>query len=209
MPGASAVLDQHISELEAGAPVSLHGAQRGDQHHSRQRQLDERSPVCAGEPAIRRQDRQAVSCDRSGRERLGFDRQRGGVLVPVGAVAAACDGHADSRGVGGQSGDGPEEARVLRVPCVVDGAVGRAGVGVFHRWARGWCDAGPQRFTARAVHRDQGRSGGAGVGGGRHRGAAGGRAQEGPVAAGADVPGGYGGAPDYFGCWTICRSRGR
>ena len=30
-------------------------------------------------------------------------------LLPVGPVAAPCDGHADSRGVGGQSGDGPEK----------------------------------------------------------------------------------------------------
>ena len=50
MPGSPALLDQHISELEAGAPVPLRRAQRRDQYDSRQRQLDERAAVGAESP---------------------------------------------------------------------------------------------------------------------------------------------------------------
>ena len=60
-------------------------AQRRDQHHSRQCELDERAPVCAGQPALRRADREAVSGDFAGRKRLGFAGQRGGVSFSVGA----------------------------------------------------------------------------------------------------------------------------
>ena len=38
--GASALLDQHLPVLAAGAPVPLHLPQRRDQHGARQRQLD-------------------------------------------------------------------------------------------------------------------------------------------------------------------------
>ena len=61
LPGPPALLHQHVSQLEAGAPLPLCGAQRRNQHHSRQRQLDERAPVGAREPAAWRQDRQALS----------------------------------------------------------------------------------------------------------------------------------------------------
>ena len=43
MPGAPALLDQHVSHLAAGAPVPLHLPQRRDQHGARQRELDVRA----------------------------------------------------------------------------------------------------------------------------------------------------------------------
>ncbi len=61
LPDPPALLHQHLSQLEAGAPLPLCGAQRRNQHHPRQHQLDERAPVGSGEPALRRADRQAVS----------------------------------------------------------------------------------------------------------------------------------------------------
>ena len=45
VPGSPALLHQHLPELEAGAPVPLRRAQRRNQHHPRQHQLDERAPV--------------------------------------------------------------------------------------------------------------------------------------------------------------------
>ncbi len=45
--GAFALLDEHLPELGALAPVSLHRAQRRDQHAARQHQLDARAPVAA------------------------------------------------------------------------------------------------------------------------------------------------------------------
>ncbi len=46
--GPPAFLDQHLPELEAGAPLSLHRPQWRDQHGARQRELDERAPAHAG-----------------------------------------------------------------------------------------------------------------------------------------------------------------
>ena len=43
-PRSPALLDQHLPQLEAGAPLPVHRAQRRNQHRARQRQLDERAP---------------------------------------------------------------------------------------------------------------------------------------------------------------------
>ena len=42
--GSPALLHQHFPQLEAGAPLSLRRPQRRNQHHPRQRELDERAP---------------------------------------------------------------------------------------------------------------------------------------------------------------------
>ena len=42
-----ALLHQHVSQLEAGPSLPLRRAQRRNQHHPRQRELDERAPVGA------------------------------------------------------------------------------------------------------------------------------------------------------------------
>ncbi len=73
------------------------------------------------------QIREALSGHRARRQRLRFAGQRGGVSLPVGPFPAPRDGHADSRGLGRQSGHGRREARLLRVPRLADGAVGRTG----------------------------------------------------------------------------------
>ena len=52
-PRPPALLDQHLPQLEAGAPLSLHRPQRRDQHRARQRQLDERAPPDDGIAAAR------------------------------------------------------------------------------------------------------------------------------------------------------------
>jgi glutamate synthase (NADPH/NADH) large chain len=71
--------------------------------------------------------RQAVPGHYAGRQRLGFAGQRGRVSLPVGPFPAPRDGHADSRGLVRQPGHGRGEARLLRVPRLADGTVGRAG----------------------------------------------------------------------------------
>ena len=48
LPGAPALLDQHLPVLAAGAPLPLHRPQRRDQHRARQRQLDVRAPAHDG-----------------------------------------------------------------------------------------------------------------------------------------------------------------
>ena len=91
-----------------------------------------------------------------------------------------------------QPGHGRGQARLLRVPRLADGAVGRPGGDRLHRWPRDRRNAGPQRLAPRPLHRHQGRSGGAGLRGRRARRAGRRCAQEGPLAAGPHVPGGYG-----------------
>ena len=50
----SAVQHQHVPVVAARAPVSLHRAQRRDQHAARQHQLDARAPGAAAERSARR-----------------------------------------------------------------------------------------------------------------------------------------------------------
>ncbi len=68
-------------------PYRYRGAQRRNQHHPRQCQLDERAPVDSGEPAVRQRDRQALSGDHARRQRLGFAGQRCRVPGAVGTFA--------------------------------------------------------------------------------------------------------------------------
>ncbi len=68
---ALALLDQHVPELGARAPVPLHRPQRRDQHAARQRELDARARVAArlrrcSAPTSRRSCR---SCGRAARTR--------------------------------------------------------------------------------------------------------------------------------------------
>ncbi len=72
--GAPALLDQHVSQLEAGTSLSLHRAQWRDQYRPRQRELDECAPGGTQQPALGRRHRQAVPGDCAGRQRLGFAR---------------------------------------------------------------------------------------------------------------------------------------
>ena len=57
-----ALLDQHVPELGAGAPLPLHRPQRRDQHAARQRQLDARPRVPARLRAVRRRATSRSCC---------------------------------------------------------------------------------------------------------------------------------------------------
>ena len=103
VPGAPALFDQHISELAAGASLSLHLPQRRNQHAARQRELDVRAAVRAGFSAVRRRHQEAAADHHAGRQRFGHARQRRGVADAGRPQPAARDVHADSRGVGPRS----------------------------------------------------------------------------------------------------------
>ena len=104
-----------------------------------------------------------------GRQRHGDVRQRARVPGHGGPVAAARRADDDPRAVAEPRGDEPGAARVLRVPLVADGAVGRPGVDRVHRRHGDRRGARPQRPAAVALLRDQGRPGHHGVGGRRAR----------------------------------------
>jgi hypothetical protein len=111
------------------------------------------------EPAARRQDRRSLSGHHARRQRLGFARQRRRIPLPVRPFAAPRHGHAHSRGMVRQPGHGRGQARILRVPRLPDGAVGRPCRHRVHRRQSHRRHARPQRPAARPLHRDQGRSG--------------------------------------------------
>jgi len=72
----SAFLPIHF-QLEAGASLPLRGAQRGDQHHPRQRELDERPQSVLESPLYDGKIDDLYPVIMPGRERLGFAGQRG------------------------------------------------------------------------------------------------------------------------------------
>ncbi len=74
VPGASALLDQHVSHLATGAPVPLPVPQRGDQHAARECELDVRAAVDSVVAAFRGRHQEDVPDLHAGRERLGDDR---------------------------------------------------------------------------------------------------------------------------------------
>ena len=124
---ALALLDQHVPELGARAPVPLHRAQRRDQHAARQRQLDARARVAARLRAVRRRPREGAAGRAARRLGLGDVRQRARAARarrPQPPARADDDG---AGGVGGARRPARAPARVLRVPLVRDGAVGRPG----------------------------------------------------------------------------------
>ena len=87
-----------------------------------------------------------------------------------------------------ERGDGARPQGVLRVPRLVDGAVGRAGVDCVHRRHGDRRRARPQRAAPVAVLRDQGRPGHHGVGSRRARRSARERPRQGAAAAGPHLP---------------------
>ena len=132
--GASALLDQHVPELGPGASVPLHVAQRRDQHAARQYQLD----ACAREAvhfaAVRRRHQEDCcrSSSRTAATRRLFDNclellMRTGRSLPHAVMMMIPEAWQNDRA------DERQQARVLRVPFLHDGAVGRAGVDRVHR----------------------------------------------------------------------------
>ena len=180
--GAPALLDQHLPVVEAGASLPHGRPQRRDQHAARQRQLDGGAAGVRVVAAVRQRHHQAVADLLRGPVRHRLLRQR--ARVPGdGRLQPGARGHdADPRGVGRQPADGWQAPRLLRVPRLPDGAVGRPGRHGLHRRPPDRRHARPQRPAACALSRHQGRPGDHVVGSGR---AAGGRGEHRPQVAAA------------------------
>ena len=222
------LLDQHVPELGARAPVPDDRPQRRDQHAAGQRQLDARARVAARVGALRRRPREGPA--RRSPRRLGFGdvRQRARAARARGPVAAARDHDDDPRGLPGPRRHLARARGVLRLPPVPDRGLGRPGGDRLHRWARDRRDARPQRPASGPLARDRGRLGRPRLRDRRARGAAGEHRAEGAAAAREALPrrrrarpgrAGRGGqadgcvaaalrrlVPETRSCgWTICR----
>ena len=150
-PGAPAFLDQHLPVVAAGASLSLRRAQRRDQHPAGQRQLDAGPRRAAALERLRRRPAQGAAGHHAGWQRHRLVRQRARVPGDGRPLAAARRADDDSRAVGRQPGDGSGGARLLRVPLVADGAVGRPGIDRLHRRDPDRRRARPQRPAAVAL----------------------------------------------------------
>ena len=164
-----AVLDQHVPELGARPPVPDDRPQRRDQHGAREHQLDARARVAARIRAVRRRPPQGAAARPGGRVGLGRVRQRARAARARRPLAAARDDDDDPRGNGRARRSAAGAARVLRLPPVPDGGLGRPRGGVVHRRARDRLDARPQRPAARSLARDARRLGRARLRGRRAR----------------------------------------
>ena len=98
--------------LAAGPPVPVHRAQRRDQHHPRQPELDGRPArrCCASRPDPGRHP-PAVPDLHAGRLRLGQLRRGAGAAAPGRAQPAARGADDDPGGVGERPGDGRRQRR--------------------------------------------------------------------------------------------------
>ncbi len=92
-----------------------------------------------------------------------------------------------------------DAARVLPVPLLPDGALGRPGLDRLHRRQADRRGARPQRPASLALLRHQGRPGGHGLRGRRARHPAGGHRAQGPAAARPHVPGRHRAGPHHRG----------
>ena len=175
--------------MAARASVSLHRAQRRDQHLARQHQLDARarSDVRIGPPR-RRSAEDSAGHPRRG-QRYGDLRQRARVPRHDRPLAPARGAHDDSRAVGRPRNDVARAQGVLRVPRDDDGAVGRPGVDRLHRRQGDRRRARPQRASSVALLRDERRPGHHGVGSRCARRARREHPAQGTAAPGQDFPG--------------------
>ena len=155
-----ALLDEHVPELGARAPVPDDRPQRRDQHAARQRQLDARARVAA---------RLASSSATTSQKVLP-------VVRPGGSDSATFDNVLELLVLAGRSlphammmmipeayegrDDLPDELRgFYDFHSLPDGAVGRPGGGRLHRRPRDRRDARPQRPAPRPLAGDEGRLG--------------------------------------------------
>ena len=115
-------------------------------------------------------------------------RQRARAARARRPLAAARDDDDDPRGDGRPRRSPARAARVLRLPPVPDGGLGRPGGGVVHRRPRDRLDARPQRPPARALARDARRLGRARLRGRRARHPGGEHPPQGPAPAGQALP---------------------
>ena len=184
-----ALLDEHVPELGARAPVPADRAQRRDQHAARQRQLDARARVAARLGAVRRRPRRR--CCRSSGPAARTQRHSTtcsscscwpGRSLPHALMMMVPEAYR------GRSDVSRRAARLLRVPRVPDRGVGRPGGDRVHRRPRDRRDARPQRPAARPLARDARRLGRARLRGGRARRPAGARRAQRAAAAREAVP---------------------
>ena len=195
--GAPALQHQYISVVAARASLPFCRPQRRDQHAARQHQLDEGARSAAALRCARPRPRQDPADHPRGRERHRDLRQRPRAPGDGRAVAAACRADDDSRAVAEPRGHEPGAARVLRIPLVADGAVGRTGVDCLHRRHGDWRGARSQRAAAVALLRHEGRSRRHGVGGRRARHSRREHRRQGTAAPGQDLPRRHGAGPHH------------
>ena len=187
-PRALPLLHQHVPVVAPGPPLPLHGPQRRDQHGHGQRELDAGPRGPAGDRPHRRA-RAGVPHLHAGRLRHRPLRRGARAAPPRRLLAPPRRAHDDPGGVGEPRVDAGLEARLLPVPRLADGAVGRPGVDRLHRRHGDRRRARPQRPAPVALLGDRRRPRGHGVGGRRARPSTGHRRAEGPPPAGAHVPG--------------------
>ncbi len=178
--------------MATGASLPDGGAQRRDQHPARQHQLDAGARGAAALERVRRRPAQAPARHPPWRQRHGHLRQRARVPGHVGPLAAPCRADDDSGAVERQPGHGSGGARLLRIPLVADGAVGRPGLDCLHRRHRHRRRARPQRPAPVALHRHHRRPGDHGLGSRRARHPRRARGHQGPAAARQDAARGHG-----------------
>ena len=167
--GALALQHQHHGGLAAGAPLPAHLPQRRDQHPARQHQRHDRPPERDGVGRVRRGSGRTLPHLRARPERHRDLRQRPGAAPAHRPVAGPVPDDDDPRGLRAARVDVAGAARLLRLPRLADGALGRPRDGRRHRRQAAGRRAGPQRPAAAALHRDQGRRRRHGLGDGRAR----------------------------------------
>ena len=163
------VLDQHLPVVGPRAPVPLHQPQRRDQHAARERELDVRPPVDVHVVGVRRGPGEGPAGGRRRRVGHGDLRQRARAAPPLGPEPRPRDDDDGPRAVEPGRDDVARAARVLRVPLVPHGAVGRPGVAGVHRRRPRRRDARPQRPPPRPLLGHARRAGRHGLGVGRAR----------------------------------------
>ncbi len=148
---AQPVLHQHVPVVAAGPSVPLRRAQRRDQHRARQPQPHARPRGHARRFADPRRPVPSLADLYAGGLRLGVVRRSAGTAASRRPQPAARRSDDDPRGVGEQHHHGARRTRVLAVPRVGDGTVGRSGLRDVHRRHSRRSGVGPQRVTARPL----------------------------------------------------------
>ncbi len=185
--GAQPLLDEHVPVVAAGPPVPLHRPQRRDQHGPGQPELDARPRGDGRRLGAAGRDPRLPDLH-AGCLRHGPLRRGAGAAPPRRPPDPPRRADDDPRGVGEQHGDGPRAAGVLPLPLDGDGAVGWPGQRGLHRRHGDRRRARPQRPAPQPLLGDRRRPRRHGVRGRRHRHRPGQGRDEGPLAAGPDVP---------------------
>ena len=131
-----------------------------------------------------------------GGQRLGLLRRGAGAAAPRRPVAAPRRAHDDPRGLGEPRLDGPGPPRLLPLPRLADGALGRPGRRRLHRRHGGRCRPRPQRPAPSPLLGHRRRAGGTGQRGRRPRPRPGDHCPQGSAPARANVPGRHLPGPD-------------